>query len=170
MSPSTKKALFACLCFAAVGAFGWFRTADGSGSLPLLAYYAVLLINTFFSIQVLSAVTPKNAVQILFDVVLAALYCALAFSFGSVPLFSAISASLFLVAIAKYVHLDRRINMPKLLHRKIKINALGALLSLTAFGMATVGLTGISAWTLCIVFSLANIYLLVINPMYRLDG
>ena len=169
MSSSTKKALFAVIFFASVGAFGWFQVADGYGSLPLLAYYAVLLINTFFSIRTLSAITPTNTVQTLFDVVLAALYCALALSFGSVLLFSGISASLFFIAIAKYVHLDRLIAKPKLLHRKIQINALGALLSLLAFGMATFGPIDISAWTLCVVFSLANIYLLAINPMYRLD-
>jgi len=169
MSPSTKKALFAVIFFASTGTFGWLQVADGEGSFPLLAYYAVLLINTFFSIRTLSAITPKNIVQTFFDIILAALYCALALSFSSVLLFSGISAGLFLVAIAKYVHLDRLIAMPKLLHRKIKINALGALLSLLAFGMAVFGSAGISAWMLCIVFSLANVYLLVLNPMYRLD-
>jgi hypothetical protein len=169
MPSPTVKALSACLFFAAVGAFAWLRDPDSAVSIPLFIYFTVLLINTFFSIRAFSAITPQNTVQTLFDMVLAGIYCALAFSFGSALLFSGISTGLFLVAIGKYLHLSRLIAMPEFLARKIKINALGALLSFSALSVAAFGYADIAAWTLGTVFSLANVYLLVLNPMYRLN-
>jgi len=169
MTP-VRKATFACLSFAGIGLFGWFTTGvENVASVPLLVYYAVLLINTFFSIRIFSAITPKSFVQTLFDRVAAVFYLALAFSFGSVPTFAAVSAGLFLLAVAKYVHLKGLVPSSALLPRKIVLNTLAALLSLFALALTLLGFSEAAAWVLCIIFALANIYLLIFNPMYRIE-
>ncbi|OGG79760.1 hypothetical protein A3A39_04550 [Candidatus Kaiserbacteria bacterium RIFCSPLOWO2_01_FULL_54_13] len=172
MPSPTGKAWIACLLFALVGIVGWTKTGSGTTeSFPLLLFYGVLLVNTFFSIRAFSAITPANSIQIFFDAILVVVYCALAFSFGSAFLFSFVSGVLFVVSIAKYFHLKHLITLSSgLLQRKIKINALGALLSLFAFSVAAAGFSEAAAWILSAIFVLANIYLLAINPMYRADS
>src|SRR5712692_140077 len=65
MFPSTSRAVFACLVFGAVGVFGWLRSGnDGTESLPLLLYYAIVIVNTFFSIRTFSTITRTSAIQI----------------------------------------------------------------------------------------------------------
>src|SRR3989338_4569554 len=127
-----EKAAIACLLFIGFGVFGWFRASEVF-SLPLLLYYVILVVNTFFSIRTFAPITPRNTVQTLFDIVLAILYLALALSLGSVLAFSAISAGLFVLAVGKYLHARTLIDHP-LLPRKIRLNALGALLSLASLG------------------------------------
>jgi len=169
MTP-VRKATLACLSFAGAGLFGWLTTGvENVASVPLLVYYAALLVNTFFSIRTFSAITPKNFVQTLFDVVAAIFYLVLAFSFASVPTFAAVSAGLFLLAVTKYVHLKGLIPSSALLHRKIMLNALAALLSLFALALTLLGFSVVAAWALGIIFALANSYLLLFNPMYRRD-
>ena len=163
-----EKAAIACLLFIGFGVFGWFRAVE-TFSLPLLLYYVILVVNTFFSIRTFAPITPRNTVQTLFDIVLAILYLALALSFASVFFFSLISAALFLGAVGKYTHLLRLVAYPTLLRRKIRLNALAALLSAVVFCTAVAGFPEIAAWLLCIVFGLANIYVLVIRPMYRIS-
>jgi hypothetical protein len=168
MTAATKKALFACACFSAIGAFGWIVYGSAQ-SLPLLGFYAILILNTFFSIRTLSSITPQHVVQILFDAVLVCTYIALALSFSSALMFAGFSAGLFLISIGKYARLNTITNYPKLLRRKMKINTLGALLSLSALVIADAGYSLFAEWLLFTLFALANIYLLGIKPMYRLD-
>ena len=169
ISPS-QKSLIACLLFIIFGLVGWFlSTSNTMHSLPLLLYYAVLVFNTFFSIRAFSAITPRNSAQTAFDMVLVGIYCALAFSFASTVYFALFSALLFLVAVAKYVHLRKLIASSTLLERKIRIDVLGALLSVATLCIAVAGWPLGAAWILCIVFALASVYLLLINPMYRVD-
>ncbi len=163
------RSLLACGIFAIAGALGWYFTSDGERSFPLVGYYAILVVNTFFSIKTFAAITPQNTTQDLADIVLVLIYIALAFSFSSVLLFSASSTMLFLVAIGKYVHLMMLITYRNFLRRKIRLNALGASLSLCALALALSGQPAEAAWLLFGLFAVANIYLLAINPMYRLD-
>lgn len=168
MSPSTGKALLASALFTGIGVWGWFTTAPGNAeAIPLGIYFAVLIVNTFFSIRLFAAITPKNSAQTLFDAALVGMYGALAFSFGSVTLFCSVLSAFFPLSIAKYVHLNRLITQPRLLPRKIRINILGCLLSLVALGIALIGLAPVAAWMLAGIFTIANVYLLFINPMYR---
>src|SRR3989344_341563 len=157
--PPLYKALLASLLFAVFGITGWIFGKHQQ--LPLILYYSVLVLNTFFSVRVFAAITPLNALQMLFDMVLVPVYVVLAFSFDSVFLFSIVSAGLFLIAVLKYVHLKSIVEIERqLLTRKITLNALGALLSGVAFGIALIGAEELAAWGLCIVFVLANVYLL----------
>lgn len=166
----TLKAALACLFFTGAGAAGWLMTGAGSNeAFALLVYYIVLVINTFFSIRTFSDITPRNTVQTLFDGVLLVLYCALALSFGSVAVFAGVSAVLFAIAIAKYAHAGNAVAHRALLYRKMTLNALAGLLSLLTLSIALFGYPRIGAWVLGVVFALANIYVLAIKPMYRLD-
>ncbi len=162
------KALLACTLFAgfAVAAFLFGKEFR----LPLFIYYCLLVFNTFFSIRVLSSITPPHAVQAVFDAVLVFIYAALAFAADSTFLFSAVSATLFVVATLKYVHLKNIVQVElRLLRRKIVLNILSALVSVTVFAIALAGYADIAAWILCGVFGISNFYLLAINPMYRTD-
>ena len=171
MDAATKKAWTVSLFFTAAGVFGWMSAGlENAETLPLLLYYGALIVNTFFSIQVLSAITPKSTTQTVFDITLVGIYCGLAFSFSSTATFSLVSAGLFMFSIAKYLHLSRiTTSSLKLLRRKIWINALGALLSLIAAGLAALGSPLLAAWLLGVVFTLASIYLLTMGDMYRSD-
>lgn len=168
---STGKAVLACSVFACAAIFGCANSINGGIEwLPLFLYYVILIINTFFSIRTFSDITPSSTIQTIFDAALALSYCMLAFSFNSVSLFSGITVTLYFIALGKYAHLNRLINSPGLLRRKIRVNALGASLSICALGIAALGLNQIAAWVLCIVFLFANIYLLAINPMYQIEA
>ncbi len=169
MSSSIRKAAGACVLFAAFGAAGWLWTEPDAGSLPLLGYYAVLVINTFFSIRALASITPRNTPQTLFDAALVCTYAALAFSFSSTILFLAISALLFMLSIAKYTHLNRLVSYPELLRRKITLNALAALLSGVMLAVAFTGYPDAATWALFVSFALPSIFLQII-PVYRLDS
>jgi len=166
---SLEKSLLACGLFVVFGAIAW-RAEGTTAILPLIAYYCVLVLNTFFSINAISAITPNNVWQNFFDGALVCIYALLAFSFFSVPLFTAVSSLLFVFSFGKYVHLDRIVNYRLFLRRKMRINALGFILSLTAFGIALSGYATAAAWLLFITFAIANIYLLAIKPMYRLEN
>ena len=166
----TLKAALVCLFFMGAGTAGWLMTGAGSNeAFALLAYYIVLVINTFFSIRVFSMITPKNAVQTLFDGAAAIFYFGLAFSFNSTATFAFVSVGLFLLAVAKYVHLKSLMPSSALLRRKIALNTLAGLLSLFSLALALLGFSEIAAWVLGVVFALANVYVLAIKPMYRLD-
>ncbi len=167
MSP-TQKSLLACTLFSLFGVIGWFYDGTMGGILlPLVLYYVVLVTNTFFSVRTFSAITPNNPIQLTFDVLLVFVYLWLAASFASVVMFSWASLGLFLIAVAKYVHLSGIIPPPPLLQKKIRINALSALLCASALVASALGFDYIAAWGLFLLFALANIYLLLINPMYR---
>ena len=167
MSP-TIRAVIACVFFAAVGMWALHINQPSDIELLLAGYYAVLILNTFFSIRTISAFTPNNAIQMLFDTVLVLTYCALAFSLGSVAQFSAVSLFLFIFADGKYAHLRRLVAHKQFLWHKMQMNALGAALSLGALITAALGYPLSAAWFLFVAYALANVYLLGINPMYRL--
>lgn len=168
MRNGTIKAVVACSAFAVAGVIGSSLLPSGTEAPILAGYYAVLVLNTFFSIRAFAAITPKNTVQGVFDGVLALIYIALACSFGSVLQFSAFSFVLFALAIGKYAHLNTLIARKNFLRRKMRINGLGALLSAVAFVTALMGFSTLAAWMLFVFFALANVYLLGINPMYRM--
>jgi hypothetical protein len=162
------RAASASVIFAAAGILGFFYFPQGQESTLLEAYFAVLLLNTFFSIRTFTPLTPQSAAQTVFDGVLALLYVALACSFGSIEYFCAFSFALFAVAIGKYAHLMTLIDRKRFLRRKMLINGLAVLLSAATFVMAAVGFPALAAWVLFVCFALANIYFLGINPMYRI--
>jgi hypothetical protein len=169
MSGSVKASL-ACGVFAVAGIVGFLLTPHSGICIALSLYYAVLLLNTFFSVRTISALTPPSAAHTIFDALLALVYFALAASFGSVALFSIASLFLFAFADVKYAHLARLVpSYRDFLYKKMRINFFGALLSGAALFAAYIGYPEFAAWGLATVYALANAYLLGINPMYRLE-
>ncbi|HTR18468.1 MAG TPA: hypothetical protein VMH91_00590 [Candidatus Paceibacterota bacterium] len=168
MQDATLRAIMACAVFAVAGIVAFLYFPRANESLLLAGYYAVLVLNTFLSIKAFAAITPKNIVQSLFDAALVLTYIALAFSLGSVLQFSVVSWILFVLANAKYAHLERLVPQKEFLRHKMRINWLGALLSAGAFVIAAFGFPIPAAWALFCLYGLANIYLLGIDPMYRI--
>lgn len=146
------------------------RTPLAAGALPLEIYYAVLVVNTFFSIKVFTSIIPPHPIQTILDLSLGALYVVLAFSISLPLVFCVCSALLFVLANVKYMHVSALMPAYRtFLTRKMHLNTMGALLSLASFALAISGYPLIASWALASLFSIANVYLLCIRPMYRLE-
>jgi hypothetical protein len=136
--------------------------------LPHAIFLAVLLLNTFFSIRFFANIQPNDRAQMLMDIALAIIYILLALTLGHPISFALSALALFILSPAKYALMLEVIPHTKLLKKKILINLLGA-------GACTLLLTSaffeyplFGAWAFATAFALANVYLLYVNPMYRL--
>ena len=167
-----SKADSATLAFACAGLAGWLTAGPWVSDLPLAVFYSVLLVNTRCSIAFFSGIIPRRARgQGSIDFVLMLLYFALAFSLHRPVAFATITCLLFVLATLKYIALLGVVPYRVTLVRKIRIDLCGAALG----GAATAGMMlhriGDSAWGLAFAFALANVYLLAVEPMYRIrDG
>lgn len=166
------KADGATLAFAGAGLVGWLTTAPQASNLPLAVFYAVLLVNTRYSIAFFSGIIPHRARgQRGFDFVLALLYFALAFSLHEPVAFATIACLLFLTASLKYVAVLGIVPYRATLVRKIRIDLCGGVLGASVAAGMMMGQVMHAAWALAFAFALANLYLLAVDPMYRvLDG
>jgi hypothetical protein len=134
--------------------------------LPNAVFYAVLVLNTFYSVRYFDAQPPQDRDERVIDTLLAVDYLALAAAIGAPLWFALLSALLFALSIGKYVLLLPVLDHPQPLHRKIRINSLGLAVCLaTALGVWLVDPLR-SAWAQAILFAAANVYLLWINPLY----
>jgi hypothetical protein len=169
LHPNTK-ALFVTLMFVSAVILSTKYAEDTwMGILPLLIFYLMLTINSFFSIRLFSAITPPDdKAQQAIDFLLACTYVFLAYSIDSPPVFFLTLLLLFILAPAKYALLFDKIPHPKLLKKKIIIDLWGTFLSGAAIAGYVAGYSYESAWALAIIFILANVYLLILNPLYRL--
>lgn len=136
--------------------------------LPHFIIYAVLVANTFYSIRFWSALQPQDSRQFLIDAVLIAAYLALAFSMGEPTYFAFAAFALFALATFKYVLMRGRTSYEAVVERKIRIDALGALACVILIIGMLLGVALEATWLFTIGFTLANVYLLLIKPMYRL--
>ena len=159
----------ATLIFSIAGLIGaWISDADWSVRLPTAMFYAVLVLNTFYSVRFFSLLPPLNRDERVIDGVLAIIYIVLAFSIGSVVLFSFVSMMLFAAATTKYILLLGIVERTDILRRKIAIDTLGLALCTATFAGAILGYPLASAWLQAGIFVVANVYLLAIRPMYAL--
>lgn len=168
-NPRVDKADSATLAFACAGLWGWLARTPQPADLPLAVFYAVLLVNTRCSIAFFSGIIPRRARgQRSIDLVLALLYVALAGSLHRPIPFAALTCLLFLVATLKYLALLDSVPYRATLIRKIRIDLCGAVMAAAAAaGMMLYRVTD-TAWALAFAFALANLYLLVVEPMYRI--
>lgn len=140
-------------------------------SLPLIVFYAILLINTYFSVRCFSSLGHiHDFLHHSVDTALAVLYVALASQFGNPLWFTATATVLFAMATTKYIILLPQKNHTKLLMRKIATDNSGILLCLLAFIGILTGRVNAAVNGLVIVFLAANIYVFFIHPLYRLPG
>lgn len=151
----------------------WLARAQISSSLQVILFHAILLVNTYFSIQCFGKMTPENATsQKVIDILLVILYVLLPFTFSYVSLYILIVLLLFVVATAKYVFLLGVISDLQLLKRKILIDLSGVTWNYLVFLFGSLGLMSIDLllWIWVIVFAGMNIYFLKIKPMYCLTA
>lgn len=169
---SRKKSLWAFFGFGFVGIAGWLlAVSDWRASLPLGVFYAVLVVNTYFSVRLFSRITPQgDRTQILFDTMLAFLFMGGAASMGNTLSFMFINLLLFIAAVAKYAFLLGIVPQPGLLRRKILVDLSGVAACAFAFGGALSGYPFASAWALAVAFAIANVFLFFVRPLYRLDA
>jgi len=169
MKDPTTKAWLATGAFALAGAVSFFVVAPISPYLlPHLIFYAVLVVNTFFSIRFFPRIAPENASQVAIDAVLVFLYLALAASIGRPVQFAFFALCLFIAASTKYPLLLLVIPQTNVLKRKILIDLMGTAACAVVLGATILGYAFGAAWAAAIGFTLANVYLLLIRPMYRL--
>ncbi len=169
MKDPTTKAAVATLVFSLVGVVSFFAYAVlSSYLLPHMIFYTVLVINTFFSIRFFSRIAPENTSQVVIDVILIVLYCALALSMGRPMEFAFLALCLFIAASIKYPLLLRVILQTQVLKKKTLIDLIGTMTCAGVLGATILGYAFEAAWVAALGFTLANIYLLFIRPMYRL--
>jgi hypothetical protein len=162
------KAVLATGFFTAAGIAGLFLSgASWEERAPTALVYAVLVVNTWFSVRFFSRLPPIDRNELAIDGLLTVLYVALAFAIGRIIPFIAIATVLFFVAVGKYALLLPVLNLPRTLRRKMFIDALGGLLSLSALIGALLGYELKSAWAFALIFLVANGFLLLVQPMYR---
>jgi hypothetical protein len=167
------KAMIITAIFILAGIMGGFFADTQLGDIyllpPLLIFYAVLTLNTYISIVLFSGITPMHdGPQRFIDFILFALYLTLAFALQNPIMFFVILLFIFIVAPIKYMLLLGRIPHPRLLKKKVLIDLLGTLMSACVLAIALLGYVSTAAWLLAGLFSLANVLLLIVNPMYRL--
>ncbi len=163
-----QKASCVTIGFAAAGIIAAYTEInDWIAAAPLIIFYITLLINTYFCVRTFATlVPPRDRRQQIFDALLGTTYIILALTLPS-PLFFAFTATLlFAIATLKYVALTYAIGHSAFLQRKIFIDGTGTLACILTIGGVFVGqpLLATSLWALA--FVIANIYLLVVNPMY----
>lgn len=144
---------------------------DWTKSLPLVIFYAVLLINTYFSVRSFASITPKeNLGQQLIDATLVVCMLLMVVNFNSIINFTILATLLFIVATLKYIFLTQLAGYSKLLYMKIRIDALGILFCFLAVIGTLLGYGRDVSVIWSAVFVLANVYVLWWKPHYLLEN
>lgn len=170
MTPDARMRTYAATAlFALAGSYGAF-VSTGPAALPHAIFYAVLLLNTYFSIRLFARIEPRDTPQFLVNTALVALYCVLGVSIGEPVAFPLLAFLVFAVATPKYWLMLGKIGHDAYLWRKIRIDLSGVVLTaLSAMG-ALAGYPLAAAWLLAGVFAVANVYHLWLRPMYELPA
>jgi hypothetical protein len=167
MAPA-QKAWVVCILFAGVGVWSLlFHDVPNEIALPHALFYLVLTINSFYSIRFYSEWTPPSFLQSVVDGALVIAYIALALSIGLPTAFAFFALCIFVIAPMKYAEMLGKTSHDKTLRRKIMIDMLGTILMTAVLGGTLLGYREESVWVLTIIFALANVYFLMIRPMYR---
>ncbi|MEK7133640.1 MAG: hypothetical protein AAB804_01055, partial [Patescibacteria group bacterium] len=111
---------------------------------------------------------PNDVRQLLIDGLLVVTYLALAFSIGRPTHFAIAALALFIAAPVKYILMRGRTPHEALVERKIFLDSLGTLSCAVLVGGTLAGYALEAAWLFAMGFTLANVYLLFIRPMYRM--
>jgi hypothetical protein len=139
-------------------------------SLPLMIFYLTITVNTYYSMKLFTRIVEKHTfLQDSVDVVLVILYGFLAFNFDKPLMFVYIVSGLFIVATLKYVLLVGKLPHQKLLKNKIRIDSMGIIMGFITLILTATGNLFFGTWFLAITFGIANIILLFIWPMYKLE-
>jgi hypothetical protein len=166
ISPKLKTYIFT-IVFSIIGIFMILKNLNFP-ALPLILFYVILLINTFFSIEFFSKISSSDKCeQKIVDFSMGAIYLGLILSLGNETMYLLFSAILFVVASMKYALLLKIVDI-NILRKKLIIDILGGIVCILALAGSLLGYGEITNWIWAILFLFANIYLLIIKPMYRL--
>ena len=134
----------------------------------LIIFHGILITNTYFSIYRFALITPpKDIIQKVSDLSLAALYLVLACLFDRPVEYTLVTTEIFFLALLKWFHLVHLPGWTPLMIRKIQIDSLGFLACLLAFLGIWLGYAPLTLILWVSAFGIANIYLLIFKPMYR---
>ena len=98
-SPETK-AWFVTGGFALVGMLAfWFVAPSAHVTWPDTLFYAIIVLNTFFSVRLFSSITPPSFWQAITDAALVLAYVALALTIGREWAFPFFALCVFIVAV-----------------------------------------------------------------------
>jgi hypothetical protein len=166
-SGATRLALLATAGFAAAAVAGALLTVhDWSTSSPLIAFHALLLIHTYFSIRCFSSIAPHSTVaQILIDGVLVAVYVFLPFQFADPTRYLCACVALFLVAIVKYALMLGAPHSTLILTRKMLLDLAAAMTCGLALSGVVAGVPHSLGWWLGIFF-VSHVYILLVSRFY----
>lgn len=166
----TTRAWFVAVFFSLAGLLSFTFVAPTSRLLwPNAIFYAVLVVNTFYSVRLFARIAPASVAQTAVDLTLVAAYVGLALSLGREWAFPFFALCIFVAAPIKYVLMLGSVPNSELLKKKLLIDLSGTVMSVfTLLGAIFLSYPLTAAWALAILFSLANIYLLAIRPMYRM--
>lgn len=135
---------------------------------PPILFYAMLIWNDYYSIEHFSKIIPPSKTsQVVIDILLLIIHFVSVFFFGDPFLFTIAMTILFILAVLKYAGDLPSIKNSRALFRKVKIDALGALISALALAGMLLGYPWQStvAWTA--IFVCSSIYVILINPLYK---
>lgn len=168
LSPQ-NRATGATLIFAAFGAIGaiiaWNNLAI---AWPAMLFYAMLVWNDYYSIQHFSKIIPPGKTsQVAIDIILLVLHFVSSFFFGNPFLFTIAMTVLFILAVLKYAGDLPSVKNSRALFRKVKIDAMGALISALALAGMFMGYPWQSTIIWICIFACASVYVILINPLYK---
>lgn len=168
MSPDIRASL-ATIIITLAGVYGFILDGvwQSDVGVPLAVFYFLLVVNTFFSVRFFSSLIALDAGQHIIDAILLVFYVLIAFSMDNGIAFFFFTLCLFLIASLKYILLLKHAVHAKILWRKIRINLTGAAGCGIAMSGVLLGHPLESAWTMAVAFGIANVYLLLIKPMYH---
>jgi hypothetical protein len=170
-----RKAMLTTIMFALAGVASLVihRTEEGIDwgiSMPLIIFYIALCINTYFSIKLFSQIiSHKSIPQNLIDFILAGQYLALAWFLHDRNVFIFLASLMFATATIKYSSILGTNPYLALFKRKIFTDNIGALGTIAAYGGSIFLHPTAFVWPWALGFVIANIYLLAINPLYKID-
>jgi hypothetical protein len=169
-NPSPKeRAIGATLMFAAFGLIGVFLSRGNIAIAwaPIL-FYTMLVWNDYYSIKHFSKIIPPNKTsQMIIDWALVVLHFAAALFFGNTLLFAVSVTILFILAVLKYAGDLPSVKNSRALFRKVKIDALGALISALALAGMFLGYPWQTTVIWTFIFACSSVYVILINPLYQ---
>jgi hypothetical protein len=164
-----RRALLAAITFGAYGVVSvLMRRPDESIALPLGLAYALLVLNTYYSVRCFSPLSARGGRrQWWIDGALVVAYAALAANLGNPRAFMLGAALLFTVATLKYVELVEAGGSHAALIPKLRVDVAGILFCLGGLALVIAGHAHAAAWVMAGVSAAANLYLVCVRPLYR---
>jgi hypothetical protein len=169
-TPSPKgRAIGGTLIFVAFGILGAILARHNFAiAWPAMLFYAMLVWNDYYSIKHFSKIIPPGkASQVIIDIVLLILHFVSILFFGNPFLFTIAMTVLFILAVLKYAGDLPSVKNSRALFRKVKIDALGALISALALAGMFMGYPWQSTIVWTGIFVCASVYVIIINPLYQ---